>query len=405
MKRFGLVYAALVLIGIVLVCVGCKTEALSSGILYVSQKNYEKAIVQLEQAVQTEPENAEAHAYLAVAYAETGVYDKSGYMFGRAIELAEQQNDRKTLRLAVDNRDHYWAVKYNEALSYADEGNLEDAKAQFETALLFKPEDFQTLSNFGYVLSSLGETKRAIEIYSRALDLEPDNETVASNLAQTYQAEGDSRWAADEHMVALGYYEKALSLAPESFDALARVADSYYQMAVVDTSKAKQREYYGKASGLYNKISQIYPDNTSVLFNLGLCYMGLEDADAAVRAFQSIVKQKPRDVEAHSFLGSAYYLQGEKEKATVEFSISGSLENGQLRENLASWVTAANLKKVFGSDTDMVGVLQKYGMPEEIYFYEEAGLDVETWFYWQKQVFVSFVNGKETGRADYAQWQ
>jgi tetratricopeptide (TPR) repeat protein len=403
MRRFGWDYIVLGLMVAALVGVGCKSEELSSGILYVDQKLFEKAVGKLETAVQLEPENPEAYAYLAVAYAETGMYEKAGEAFSRAIELSEQQNNRKLLRIAVDNRDHYWAVKYNEALSYADEGNLEESEAQFEIARQLKPDDFQTLSNYGYVLSSLGKTKDAVEVYSQAMELEPDNQTVVINLAQTYQAEGDRRWDSKEYMVALGYYERALGLTPESFDALARVADSYYQMAVVDTNEAKQREFYENAVVNYQKITEIDPNNASVLFNLGLCQMGLKNADAAVEAFLSIVMQKPRDIEAHSFLGSAYYLQGSKEKATVEFSISGALENGKPRENLSAWVASPNLNKVFGNGNDMVGVASEYGVPEEILFYEESGLDVETWFYWEKQVFVSFVNGKETGRTDYSQ--
>jgi len=401
MKVKGVLLFVFFSILLVLMGIGCKSQYLASGILYVNQGLYEKAIVQLEKAIELEPDDPLAHAKLGQAFAEVGRYREAGREFAKAIELAKAKKDDKTLKMAVDNRDHYWAVKYNDALSQTDEEDFETARKEYAEALMLKPKDFQTLSNYGYVLSRLDSTEAAIRVFRRALDLKPDNETVAQNLSGAYLVQGNKHWAERDFAKALENYDKALELTPDNFDVLAGVADSYYQMAVADTIEEKQREYYRKAADYYEKMAKLKPDEVSVLFNLGLCYMGLKDADSAIRVFLDVVKKNPRDTEAHNFLGSAYYLKGEKRKSTAEFGISGALERGALRENLSEWLKPANLKKTFGSDTDMLNVLKELGEPEEVYQYKEGDLVIETWFYWQKQIFVSFLNGKETGRADY----
>jgi tetratricopeptide (TPR) repeat protein len=81
------------------------------------------------------------------------------------------------------------------------------ASCYFERALYFKPEDPTVHMIFGYYLSSVGDSARALEEYQTALELAPHSAEVHYNLGLLYADRGEYPQARDHAVRAyeLGY--------------------------------------------------------------------------------------------------------------------------------------------------------------------------------------------------------
>ncbi|SVB69352.1 uncharacterized protein METZ01_LOCUS222206, partial [marine metagenome] len=88
LKQAVAVFGATLLLGGGLFAFGCQSSALASGKLYMKQKKYDKARVQLELAVEVEPGNAEAHYNLGRICGLQGDYVELAVAFDRSQELS-----------------------------------------------------------------------------------------------------------------------------------------------------------------------------------------------------------------------------------------------------------------------------------------------------------------------------
>src|SRR5262249_2436350 len=98
--------------GITYVVGGLKDK--EKGNLEDYQRQFVKAGAQLEQCAAEDPEDAEALGYLGWAYAELDSCGPAGKAFASAIEKLKAKNDPKKADIATNNRDSYWANRFND---------------------------------------------------------------------------------------------------------------------------------------------------------------------------------------------------------------------------------------------------------------------------------------------------
>jgi tetratricopeptide (TPR) repeat protein len=89
---------------------------------------------------------------------------------------------------------HYYNNLGGEALM---EGDLETARGYLETATRIAPDFEKAINNMGVVLARGGEPERALELYRRGLEVDPENATILTNMTRAYQQLGRSKEAED----------------------------------------------------------------------------------------------------------------------------------------------------------------------------------------------------------------
>jgi len=127
-----------------------------------------EAIVQFEQALRFDPDNAEAHHSLGVALGRTGKTQE-------AIEHFEQ-----SLRIKPD----YAEAHNNLGIILAHGGRVPEAIEHYERALRLNPDFAEAHYNLGSALERTGRVREAIEHYERALQIKPDFIQAQSSLAR-----------------------------------------------------------------------------------------------------------------------------------------------------------------------------------------------------------------------------
>ena len=143
-----------------------------------------------------------------------------------------------------------------------------------------------------------GAAEWAINSFEKAIDLEPTNPVLRTELGKLYQ----------EREKSLAEFEKAVELKPDYFDAR-------LQIAFLFEREGNLEEAISEIKGLVER----HPLNVEALFQLGRLYFNNEQTDLAIQQFQKVVSVLPTHSNALYSLGVAYESQGKKELALKIF--------------------------------------------------------------------------------------
>lgn len=165
------------------------------GIEYYLAGEFAQAEATLRRAVETDPNDEQARAYLAAAMYEVNPLDADRRR--AAIELA--QNSATSGEAAV-------VAQYTLGQIYNQEGAIDRAIAAYDTALSLHPNHVPSNRAMGRLLFQAGRLDAADEHWSRVAIALPDDQDVRFDLLRLAIARGDWHQAVDygEQLVAAG---------------------------------------------------------------------------------------------------------------------------------------------------------------------------------------------------------
>jgi len=250
-----------------------------------AKEELEKAVVAFQQALVIDPDYAPAWAGLSWAYE----YQVRLGSLPRAegIELTREAAERA---LAADDR---MALAWS-TLSYLKKKYDWDwvgAEAAMDKALQLEPNNTDVLLGTGSVASSLGQLDRAIELFERAVTVDPLGMVGLGSLAARYAARG-------RYDEALEMHSRVLVLAPESTTARLSMATTYLRMGNPDRALLEISElpYSGRLNSL----------QAEILFTMG--------KEEESRALTSEFLKTPAEFAPYS-KASIYAWRGENDAA------------------------------------------------------------------------------------------
>jgi tetratricopeptide (TPR) repeat protein len=145
-----------------------------------------------------------------------------------------------------------------------------------------------------------GAEEWAIKSFEKAIELEPTNPVLRTELGKLYVETNKAR----------AEFEKAIELKPDYIDARLQIVFSY-----------EREENFSEAIRRAEKVAISYPFNVEVLFQLGRLYFNNERVDEAISQFQKVVQILPSHSNALYSLGVAYESIGKKELALQMFQL------------------------------------------------------------------------------------
>ena len=102
-----------------------------------------------------------------------------------------------------------------------------------------------------------GDYRKAIRMYSKAIELDPTNAALFSNRSAAY-LQGNKQMGIDTRSMALRDAEKTVELKPEWFKGYSRLGDAMFKM-----------ERYSAAADAYEKALSLDPNNANIMHALG----------------------------------------------------------------------------------------------------------------------------------------
>lgn len=188
-------------------------------------------------------------------------------------------------------------------LSYLQEQDPTRALKEFLKAAELDPRNAEIQGALAQAYHLKKAYPEAEKHYLKALRLGDDDPQIENNLAALYL--DMERW--DD---AIRYFRKASGNLLFTNQALALTGLGY-----AHARKGENPE----AVSAYQKVLQQNPRSVQARLLLGESYLAMDRADLAAEEFRRVLSLTPNDVRAHFQLGLAYMKAGEKEKAAASF--------------------------------------------------------------------------------------
>ena len=178
-----------------------------------------------------------------------------------------------------------------------------DAAAQemFQRCVQLKPNYPETLpdawNNLGVLATRENHIDEAIELFRKALGINPQHLLSLDNLGNAYRAQ--TRWEEARQVL-----ERAVSVAPDDPEANYSLGMVFAQTKATD----KAEEYLQRAV----KVRPAYPE---ALNNLGILYLVTDRRGQAIASFEKCIEVAPAFDQAYLNLARVYAIEGEQDKA------------------------------------------------------------------------------------------
>lgn len=197
---------------------------------------------------------------------------------------------------------------YKLGISYMDKYQINEAFVEFQKAIQLNPKHKESLNYLGYISTRFKKYDNAIDFYKRAISISPDYSDALNNLGMAYID-------LEEWDEAIKYFKMALEnplyATPEK---------PYLSMGYAYYKKGD----YDSAADAVNKAALRYPQglpqsNYYLNYILGLIYVKLGKADAAIYEFKKAEESAPGNIDVHWELANAYMSIGDNENAIRHF--------------------------------------------------------------------------------------
>ena len=282
----------------------------------LTRTDLERAVDYLEQAIDIDPEFAEAWATLGWTYSFLGseyggrlptqMYPKAREAALRAISLDGQLSDARTLYADIltwydwdfdaAEREYQKALELNPsnvlgyALFLSTQGRHDEAIATIERRVAADPNDPFVRTNAGWRYLNAGLPDKAISSALRATDHRDSTSLL-----------GWSRLAQDDPDAAIEVFERAIAMEGRSPTNVANLAVAYFRAGRANAAKFLLDELINHAEE---------QDLSPVL--VAKVYFSAGDADKGFALLEQAYEQRRRDM---IFLGVTEYLRGYRDDA------------------------------------------------------------------------------------------
>jgi tetratricopeptide (TPR) repeat protein len=466
-KRFSILAAALTLSAFASGPAFARNPHCAGGIQYLTQwrndkdkgnlddyrRELMKSIQQLEMCAAEDPKDYEAFGYLGWSYAEADSAAAAGRAFAQAIDGLKLKGDKKALQLAENNRDSYWAIKFNDGIAkiktaqelYAEyckkPANAEEetqraeagkkydeALVSLEKAVALKGGEARTLRNMATVHALRCEYKPAEQCVLEALKLTPDDADLKAMINQIRGNMAGNLIGEKKYDEAITFYSDLLKTDPNNADNLIGLGEALFERAQTKKDAAREPDFkaagdaygaaakirndadlwfnsaiayqnataYDKAETAWRELLKIKPGDPKATVELSTVLSDLKRFDDAIKLLHPVVVAEPKNKDYHRQLGAIYTKAGNNQKGTEELMVFLTLQSGKAVGD------AATEAKKAPAGSGAAKTLASAGTPEDVYQWTADNQKWETWFYWNKRVAYHFQGGVLQQKSDWS---
>ena len=256
------------------------------GLAYANAGQNDKAIADLGQAIDFDPQMATAYLNRGAAYENKGEHERGIADYSRAISLDPQ------LKVAYFNR----------GAIYESQGEHDRAIADFDKAIRLDPNDADTYNRRGIAFDNRGDPEHALADYDQAIRLNPDLAVAHHNRGYVYYVKGEYDRAVTE-------YDKAIRLDPNDGDFYNHRGNAFY-------SKGD----YDRALADYGQAIKLKPDFAVAYANGGGTRSIRGEYDRAIADYDKAIRLDPNNADFYKNRGDAFLNAGKYDRAFADYS-------------------------------------------------------------------------------------
>ena len=288
---------------------------------YVGNGDLDRAIENMNLAIQAAPNVANLYATRGTMYGESGNFDKAIADFDKSIK--EEDNDAFLMK-----------AYYQRALAYLGKGNYELAFKDSNKALSINVQDneVEKLESYllrGFIYGRNGEFEKAASDFNSALQIKVSNVGKNGSIYVEADYHDDARECL-KYATMTAEIEKIIADYADELRNNPNDIKIYERRGFMFLSKG----YCDHAIEDYTKIIQINPDNFDAYHSRGMSYSQIaedkrasgiacsqiKEYDEAIKDFDHVLKLNPNIASAYKLRGMAYSQKKEYNKAIVDLT-------------------------------------------------------------------------------------
>ena len=170
----------------------------------------------------------------------------------------------------------------------------------------------------GNALVTSGKNQEAVEAFTRAIELDPQN-------ARTYYHRGGVYGRLEDYRRAIRDFDRAIELNP-------KLAEAYIDRGVAYEMLGD----YQPAIREYDKAIELNPNAARAYVNRGIAYAQLGDHRQAIRDYDKAIELNPKDARAHLNRGFAYEQLGDHQQAMEDYKTAARFGSRTAQHYLSS---------------------------------------------------------------------
>ena len=278
------------------------------GSLYNATGEYEKAVSEYFTATERDPSNDDAYRGLARAYQGSG-----------QLQAAEQ-----SFKKAIQTRPSSWANYNDLGMFYIAQGDYKNALLMFQRVTDLSPDNRWGYNNQGLAYYGSGQLDQAATSWRHTLAIRADA-TAYSNL-------GVVGFYTGHYQESVQMFEKAVKLEPQSYLYRGNLADAYRWTA---GQKDRAKPNYLQAIEMVKRDLEVNPRDTDALSYLALFEAKSGDVEKARQPIGQALALAPKDVNVQSMAAEVYAVVGDQQKSLdcLETAVRGGYTRFEAEHN------------------------------------------------------------------------
>ncbi|MEE9234238.1 MAG: tetratricopeptide repeat protein, partial [Candidatus Acidoferrales bacterium] len=276
------------------------------GTVHNGTGEYEKAAVEFQRALESEPTSDDAYRGLGAAYEASGKLVEAEQTYRRAIEL----------------RRHYWAGYSWLGSFHARQARYEEAVEQCKQAVALTPDNVRAWLGLGGVYIMMGRYEEAITALQKAIELRPT--------MSAYYNLGNAYLSLRQFEQAIEMFEDAFTLGSQNYIACGDLARAYYW---APGRRAQARELYERCIPLGQERLQVNPRDADVHILLATYHAMLGHKPEASRYLERALSLHPDEPEFLFWAAVVHNQFGERAEAlaSLEKAVAGGYSPAEIR--------------------------------------------------------------------------
>ena len=302
---------------------------------YDAVGEYANAVVILAHLVLLNPKSVSMLRKLASIYLKTGKYMSAKELYERILlqgnvsyeiyyefaNICAKTNDldkaEKILKKVVELNPEFAKAHKDLGVLYLNKRLFDYAEDEFNSALKYAPDDFEVLFEYANFLHATTDFKKSDEYYQKALQIQPENyealgfsalnKMLMNDLDNAYEQiekvltkvtnNGFMYFVAGKIKFLQGDIEMAKMYFVKSYE-LEKVQDTENMLALCYFEMGE----FEQANNIFKHMLEQSPLNVNLLLNSAKCYEKMNDKDSALETLDKIVDAFPECEEAQEMI-------------------------------------------------------------------------------------------------------
>lgn len=270
------------------------------GVTLIGEKQLDRALAVLSEAIRLKPEMVRAHFHRGVAHYRKVDYEEAVVDFSEAIRIAPEES---------------WYFTWRGA-AYLEQGYIDEAIADFSEAIRYGPDELYHLECRGYAFFQCEDYESAILDFSEVLRRNP-------SCVKTYVCRGDAFRRLGACAQALEDYAEAIRLDP-------KCAKAYRHRARLYLSEDKTDQ----ALCDFSTTIQLDPGSSQSWTDRARAWVRLGEHEKALADFTEAIRLSPEAEWLYEERGRVSDMLGDTKNADLDFETANQLQSQQYEQSM-----------------------------------------------------------------------